>query len=98
MPQSSDRCPYRMDDLHGHSLEELVYVLAPVYPLAKGGARVLSRIFAKPQAPGQLPPRTTSHLLFGWNHGPLFSNPVMEEWPTIHSQNVIFLLRRPFYD
>jgi hypothetical protein len=37
-----------VDDLHGHSLEELVYVLAPVYPLAKGGARVLSRIFAKP--------------------------------------------------
>lgn len=29
--------------------------------------------FAKTrQAPGQLPPRTTSHLLFGWNHGQLF--------------------------
>jgi hypothetical protein len=22
-----------------------------------------------------LPPRTTSHLLFGWNHGQLFPNP-----------------------
>jgi|SRR5580704_2265228 hypothetical protein len=33
------------------------------------GARVLSRIFAKTrQAPGELPPRTTSHLLFGSNH------------------------------
>jgi len=33
-------------------------------------------IFAKTrQAPGQLPPRTTSHLLFGWNHGQLFRNP-----------------------
>ena len=45
---------------------------------------MLSRIFAKTrQAPGQLPPRTTSHLLFGWNHGHSSPIPVMEELPTI---------------
>jgi hypothetical protein len=45
-------------------------------PLGTRGARVLSRIFAKTrQAPGQLPARTTSYLLFGWNHGQLFPNP-----------------------
>jgi exodeoxyribonuclease III len=38
-------------------------------PLGAGGARVLSKVLAKTrQAPGQLPPRTTSHLLFVSNH------------------------------
>jgi hypothetical protein len=49
-------------------------------PLGTTGARVLSRIFAKTrQVPGELPPRTTSHLLFGSNHRLTYSGRKMKQ-------------------